>query len=79
MTNTDKEAGAAAAASDKLKETEKKKRYRVKQLLGDVKKQVEFWFGDANLHKDRFLKKIIDESDDGCKEPPRPKSIFPRL
>ncbi|XP_024144107.1 la-related protein 7 [Oryzias melastigma] len=67
MTNTDKEEGAAAAAaaSDKLKETEKKKRYRVKQLLGDVKKQVEFWFGDANLHKDRFLKKIIDESDDG--------------
>uniref|UniRef100_A0A3P9KWN7 La-related protein 7 n=1 Tax=Oryzias latipes TaxID=8090 RepID=A0A3P9KWN7_ORYLA len=70
MTNTDKEAsggGAAAAPSDKLKlETEKKKkRYRVKQLLGDVKKQVEFWFGDANLHKDRFLKKIIEESDDG--------------
>uniref|UniRef100_A0A3P9HSZ9 La-related protein 7 n=1 Tax=Oryzias latipes TaxID=8090 RepID=A0A3P9HSZ9_ORYLA len=69
MTNTDKEGsggGAAAAPSDKLKlETEKKKRYRVKQLLGDVKKQVEFWFGDANLHKDRFLKKIIEESDDG--------------
>uniref|UniRef100_A0AAQ5Z7F8 La-related protein 7 n=1 Tax=Amphiprion ocellaris TaxID=80972 RepID=A0AAQ5Z7F8_AMPOC len=51
--------------SSKSKETEKKKRSRVKQLLGDVKKQVEFWFGDVNLHKDRFLKKLIDESDDG--------------
>ncbi|XP_019711747.1 la-related protein 7 isoform X1 [Hippocampus comes] len=47
------------------KETDKKKRSRVKQLLGEVKKQVEFWFGDVNLHKDRFLKKLIDASDDG--------------
>uniref|UniRef100_A0A673ARM0 La-related protein 7 n=1 Tax=Sphaeramia orbicularis TaxID=375764 RepID=A0A673ARM0_9TELE len=51
--------------SSEIKETEKKKRSRVKQLMGDVKKQVEFWFGDVNLHKDRFLKKLIDESDDG--------------
>ena len=57
----------AEEPSSKNKETEKKKRSRVKQLLGDVKKQVEFWFGDVNLHKDRFLKKLIDESDDGCK------------
>ncbi|KAK2863226.1 hypothetical protein Q5P01_002759 [Channa striata] len=49
----------------KNKEMEKKKRSRVKQLLGDVKKQVEFWFGDVNLHKDRFLRKLIDESADG--------------
>ncbi|XP_044196725.1 la-related protein 7 isoform X1 [Thunnus albacares] len=55
----------AEEPSSKNKETEKKKRSRVKQLLGDVKKQVEFWFGDVNLHKDRFLKKLIDESDDG--------------
>ncbi|XP_077401007.1 la-related protein 7 isoform X2 [Vanacampus margaritifer] len=47
------------------KETDKKKRSRVKQLMGEVKKQVEFWFGDANLHKDRFLKKLIDSSDEG--------------
>uniref|UniRef100_UPI0037E9A1A9 la-related protein 7 n=1 Tax=Semicossyphus pulcher TaxID=241346 RepID=UPI0037E9A1A9 len=51
--------------SSKNKELEKKKRSRVKQLLGDVKKQVEFWFGDVNLHKDRFLRKLIDDSDDG--------------
>uniref|UniRef100_A0A665XF28 La-related protein 7 n=1 Tax=Echeneis naucrates TaxID=173247 RepID=A0A665XF28_ECHNA len=51
--------------NETLSDTEKKKRSRVKQLLGDVKKQVEFWFGDVNLHKDRFLRKIIDESDNG--------------
>lgn len=69
MINTEKGDGDASVAksSDKIKEIEKKKRSRVKQLLGDVKKQVEFWFGDVNLHKDRFLKKLIDESDDGCK------------
>lgn len=57
-----------AESSRRTKEMEKKKRSRVKQLLGDVKKQVEFWFGDVNLHKDRFLRKLIDDSDDGCKE-----------
>lgn len=57
-----------AESSRRNKEMEKKKRSRVKQLLGDVKKQVEFWFGDVNVHKDRFLRKLIDDSDDGCKE-----------
>ncbi|XP_022053728.2 la-related protein 7 [Acanthochromis polyacanthus] len=67
MMTTERGAGEAGAAepSSKNKEMEKKKRSRVKQLLGDVKKQVEFWFGDVNLHKDRFLKKLIDESGDG--------------
>uniref|UniRef100_A0A7N6AJG9 La-related protein 7 n=1 Tax=Anabas testudineus TaxID=64144 RepID=A0A7N6AJG9_ANATE len=67
MTDTERDVGDAGAAetSSKNKETEKKKRSRVKQLLGDVKKQVEFWFGDVNLHKDRFLRKLIDDSDDG--------------
>uniref|UniRef100_A0A671YWY4 La-related protein 7 n=1 Tax=Sparus aurata TaxID=8175 RepID=A0A671YWY4_SPAAU len=55
----------ASEASSKIKEMEKKKRSRVKQLLCDVKKQVEFWFGDVNLHKDRFLRKLIDDSEDG--------------
>ncbi|KAF7669029.1 hypothetical protein LDENG_00263980 [Lucifuga dentata] len=58
------DAGSADPGSKK-KDMEKKKRSRVKQLLGDVKKQVEFWFGDVNLHKDRFLRKLIDESGDG--------------
>lgn len=63
----EKGAGDAASAQtcEKSKDIEKKKRSRVKQLLSDVKKQVEFWFGDVNLHKDRFLKKLIDETDDG--------------
>ncbi|XP_061108135.1 la-related protein 7 [Conger conger] len=56
---------SAKEASEKKKESEKKKRSRVKQLLADVKKQVEFWFGDVNLHKDRFLKQLVDQSRDG--------------
>ncbi|CAJ1086349.1 la-related protein 7 isoform X2 [Xyrichtys novacula] len=65
----DIERGASDAGAkephSKNKDLEKKKRSRVKQLLSDVKRQVEFWFGDVNLHKDRFLRKLIDESDDG--------------
>lgn len=57
-----------AQSSRRTKEMDKKKRSRVKQLLCDVKKQVEFWFGDVNVHKDRFLRKLIDDSNDGCKE-----------
>lgn len=61
-------ANAAAAEPSNKKEMEKKKRSRVKQLLSEVKKQVEFWFGDVNLSKDRFLKKLMEESDSGCKK-----------
>lgn len=48
------------------KKVEKKKRSRVKQVLADIAKQVDFWFGDANLHKDRFLREQIEKSRDGC-------------
>uniref|UniRef100_A0A667ZK04 La-related protein 7 n=1 Tax=Myripristis murdjan TaxID=586833 RepID=A0A667ZK04_9TELE len=65
MLDTERSHAAAADPSSKNKENEKKKRSRVKQLLSDVKKQVEFWFGDVNLHKDRFLRQLIDESRDG--------------
>lgn len=61
--------GASSILSDKKRENEnekKKKRSRVKQLLADIKKQVEFWFGDVNLHKDRFMKNLIEQSRDGC-------------
>lgn len=61
--------GRKAESHAKSKETEKKKRSRVKQLLADVKKQVEFWFGDVNLHKDRFLRRVMEESEDGCEHP----------
>ncbi|XP_028932828.1 la-related protein 7 isoform X2 [Ornithorhynchus anatinus] len=51
--------------SEQKKEREKKKRSRVKQVLSDIAKQVDFWFGDANLHKDRFLREQIEKSRDG--------------
>ena len=50
-----------------LRKEEKKKRSRVKQVLADIAKQVDFWFGDANLHKDKFLREQIEKSRDGCK------------
>lgn len=56
---------AACSNQSEKKENEKKKRSRVKQLLAEVKKQVEFWFSDVNLHKDRFMKNIIEQSRDG--------------
>ncbi|XP_062372711.1 la-related protein 7 isoform X2 [Sardina pilchardus] len=69
MTDTDKRPSGGDTSSknpnEEKKENEKKKRSRVKQLLADVKKQVEFWFGDANLHKDRFLNQLVNESRDG--------------
>lgn len=54
-------------STEKKKDVEKKKRSRVKQVLADIAKQVDFWFGDANLHKDRFLREQIEKSRDGCK------------
>ncbi|KAM4808739.1 la-related protein 7 [Rhinophrynus dorsalis] len=52
-------------STDLRKDREKKKRSRVKQLLADIAKQVDFWFGDVNLHKDRFLREQIEKSRDG--------------
>lgn len=52
-------------STEMRKDREKKKRYRVKQLLADIAKQVDFWFGDVNLHKDRFLREQIEKSRDG--------------
>ncbi|CAH1794075.1 unnamed protein product [Owenia fusiformis] len=45
--------------------TEKKKRKRMKELYKQILKQMEFYFGDANLRRDRFIKKEIDKSVDG--------------
>uniref|UniRef100_A0A8D2DFN1 La-related protein 7 n=1 Tax=Sciurus vulgaris TaxID=55149 RepID=A0A8D2DFN1_SCIVU len=52
-------------STEKKKDVEKKKRSWVKQVLADIAKQVDFWFGDANLHKDRFLREQIEKSRDG--------------
>ncbi|CAK6445106.1 unnamed protein product [Pipistrellus nathusii] len=59
------EKAMGAESAENKKEVEKKKRSRVKQVLADITKQVDFWFGDANLHKDRFLREQIEKSRDG--------------
>nr|XP_033811612.1 la-related protein 7 [Geotrypetes seraphini]XP_033811621.1 la-related protein 7 [Geotrypetes seraphini]XP_033811630.1 la-related protein 7 [Geotrypetes seraphini] len=64
-TDTSRNKDKHDSSIEQRKEREKKKRSRVKQLLSDVAKQVDFWFGDVNLHKDRFLREQIEKSRDG--------------
>ncbi|XP_073458826.1 la-related protein 7 isoform X2 [Aquarana catesbeiana] len=63
--DTPRNKGKEDESTETRKEREKKKRSRVKQLLADIAKQVDFWFGDVNLHKDRFLREQIEKSRDG--------------
>ncbi|XP_018425392.1 PREDICTED: la-related protein 7 [Nanorana parkeri] len=63
--DTPRSKGKEDESTEMRKEREKKKRSRVKQLLADIAKQVDFWFGDVNLHKDRFLCEQIQKSRDG--------------
>lgn len=67
MGETEKVSSDAAHTESSIqkKEKEKKKRSRVNKVLSEIKKQVEFWFGDVNLHKDRFLQEQIQKSRDG--------------
>ncbi|XP_078262564.1 la-related protein 7 isoform X2 [Rhinoraja longicauda] len=67
MGETEKVSSDAALTESSIqkKEKEKKKRSRVNKVLSEIKKQVEFWFGDVNLHKDRFLQEQIQKSRDG--------------
>lgn len=37
-------------------------RHRKKQKFNIIRRQIEFYFGDSNLLKDRFLKKLIDSN-----------------
>lgn len=46
-------------------EGKKMKRKRNKKLLGSVRQQLEFYFSDANLRKDRFLKQEMERSEEG--------------
>ncbi|NXS52292.1 LARP7 protein, partial [Brachypteracias leptosomus] len=64
-TETAREKAMEEESTEQKKEREKKKRSRVKQVLADIAKQVDFWFGDVNLHKDRFLREQIEKSRDG--------------
>ncbi|XP_033644050.1 la-related protein 7-like [Asterias rubens] len=47
-------------------EEKKQKRKRLKKVLSDIQKQLEFYFGDSNLRKDRFIKQEMEKADDGC-------------
>ncbi|XP_027758969.1 la-related protein 7 isoform X1 [Empidonax traillii] len=64
-TETARDKATKEERTEQKKEREKKKRSRVKQVLADIAKQVDFWFGDVNLHKDRFLREQIEKSRDG--------------
>ncbi|NXP16657.1 LARP7 protein, partial [Scytalopus superciliaris] len=64
-TETVRDKAMEEESTEQKKEREKKKRSRVKQVLADIAKQVDFWFGDVNLHKDRFLREQIEKSRDG--------------
>ncbi|XP_033097114.1 la-related protein 7-like [Anneissia japonica] len=44
---------------------DKKKRKRWKKLLSDIHEQLKFYFSDANLRKDRFLKQKTESNKDG--------------
>lgn len=39
----------------------KKPRKRKKQIYNVIRQQMEFYFSNANLSKDRFLKKLIED------------------
>lgn len=47
------------------KSKEKKPRKRMKAVYSQIREQMEFYFSDSNLMRDRFMKKQITESKDG--------------
>lgn len=44
---------------------QKKRKKRTKKILTQLKEQIEFYFGDANLSKDRFMKQEITKHPEG--------------
>ncbi|XP_028393116.1 la-related protein 7-like [Dendronephthya gigantea] len=53
---------------EKTEKVEKKHKKRQKKLLGELQEQIKFYFSGPNLQKDRFLRKKITESENGCVE-----------
>ncbi|XP_022654652.1 la-related protein 6A-like isoform X2 [Varroa jacobsoni] len=46
----------------------RKRRVRVKKVREDLKQQMEFYFCDANLRKDRFMTELVSKAKDGWVE-----------
>lgn len=44
-----------------------KKRKRKRHFYNAIRQQIEFYFSDSNLSKDRFLQKVISKSSDSSK------------
>lgn len=47
----------------------KKVRHRKKLLYSSILRQMEFYFSDSNLSKDRFLSKLLEEDESKFKKP----------
>lgn len=54
-------AGAKVSATPPAGKHMKKTRKRKKQMFNQIRQQIEFYFSDANLSKDRFLKKLMEK------------------
>lgn len=50
-----------------MEKNEKKYRQRNKQRRNAIRQQLEFYFSDSNLSKDRYLSQLIKNSPDSCK------------
>ncbi|XP_077999400.1 la-related protein 7-like [Glandiceps talaboti] len=64
----DKSSGRVKEHSEVVSESKteaRNKRKRIKFLTSQIRDQLEFYFGDANLRKDRFLKQYIEKNKDG--------------
>ncbi len=44
----------------------KETKHERKELLDRIRTQMEFYFSEANLSKDRFLKQELQSAEDGC-------------
>lgn len=62
MTDSESDAFKASATTQGEHETKTKK----KEMRTKLRDQMEFYFSDSNLTKDRFLRKEIENSSDGC-------------
>lgn len=52
-------------ATEEGQRNPKKIRHRKKQLFNTIRAQIEFYFSDSNLSKDRFLSDKVKENNGG--------------